>query len=126
MSNDLPVPHVICTLAEVPDPGTFEFAVGEGEWPMRGFVVRYQGQVHAYLNRCPHAGHLLNWKSNNFFAPEGALLICTSHGAMFEPNSGECVMGPCVGRSLRAIEIDVVEGQILLYGPLPDVFATYW
>lgn len=126
MHSELAPKTVICTVAEVPDPGTCEFAIGEGEWPVRGFVVRYQGGIHAYLNRCPHAGHMLNWKPNNFFAPEGSLLICTSHVALFEPNTGQCVIGPCVGRSLRAIEIDVVDGQVLLRDLLPDVFASYW
>jgi nitrite reductase/ring-hydroxylating ferredoxin subunit len=118
MSNAFPARHLICVLDDLPDPGTREFSVGAGEWPVRGFVVHYQGELHAYLNRCPHAGHLLNWQSNSFFAPEGSLLICTSHGALFRANTGECIAGPCVGQSLRSIEIEVVDGQILLRGPV--------
>ena len=126
MSITLPSGHCICALGDLPDPGTYEFSVGTGEWPVRGFVVHYQGEVHAYLNCCPHAGHQLNWKSNSFFAPESSLLICTSHGALFEANTGECVAGPCVGKSLCPLEVDIVAGQILLRGPLPDVFELHW
>ncbi len=118
--------QLICTLSDLPDPGCREFSIGEGEWPLRGFVVRSQGEVHAYVNRCPHAGHLLNWHSDNFFAPDSSLLICTSHGALFEPNTGECVAGPCTGKSLRALDVEIVDGQIFLSGPLPNIFESYW
>jgi nitrite reductase/ring-hydroxylating ferredoxin subunit len=118
--------HLICALSDLPDPGTREFTVGVGEWPVPGFVVRYRGEVRAYLNRCPHAGHLLNWKTDNFFAPEGSLLTCTSHDAMFDVDTGVCVAGPCVGRSLRALQIDIVDGQILLHDPPPDVIRPQW
>ena len=105
---------VICALADLQDPGTCEFSIGAGDWPLRGFVVRIQGQVRAYVNRCPHAGHALNWKPNSFFRPGGSLLLCASHGALFEPGSGECVAGPCVGQSLHALTVEVVDTHVVL------------
>lgn len=127
MSNT-PVKQLICALADIPDPGTREFAIGEGDWPLRGFIVRHQGRVRAYLNRCPHAGYPLNWGTNNFFAPETnhSLLICTAHGALFTPDTGECVAGPCSGKSLRTIEIEIVAGQIFVGDSLPDAVESYW
>lgn len=116
---------VICVLADLSDPGTREFTLGEGDWPLRGFVVRYRGEVRAYLNSCPHAGHPLNWKPNSFFAPNAESLICASHGALFEALTGECVAGPCLGQSLRALDIEIANGQVLLKGS-PDILQSYW
>lgn len=104
----------ICALSDLSDPGSWEFSIAAGEWPVRGFIVRYHGEVHAWLNRCPHAGHLLNWPSQGFFAPDGSRLLCNSHGALFEANTGQCVAGPCLGRRLSPLEIEIVDGQILL------------
>lgn len=116
---------IICSLSELSDPGTREFIIGEGEWPLRGFVVRFQGEIHAYLNSCPHAGLSLNFKPHTFFAPHTQLLQCVAHGALFEPNTGECVAGPCVGQQLRELVIEVVDGKVYLRQQ-PDVLESYW
>lgn len=115
----------ICSLHELPDPGAREFSIGEGEWPLRGFVVRYHGELRAYLNSCPHAGLPLNFKPHEFFAPHAELLQCTVHGALFEPLSGECVAGPCIGQNLRTLEVALEDGQVWLRG-LPDILELYW
>jgi nitrite reductase/ring-hydroxylating ferredoxin subunit len=120
MSNPSARPEPICSLGELTDPGTREFSIGAGEWHVPGFLVRHGGQVRAYLNRCPHAGHLLNWKSADFFAPGSPLLLCNAHGALFEADTGRCVFGPCVGKSLQPVAIEVVDGQVLLCDPLAD------
>lgn len=106
--------EVICKLADLSDPGTHEFSIGNGDWPLRGFVVRQGEQLRAYVNRCPHAGHMLNLKPNQFFAPQEGLLLCSSHGALFEALTGECVAGPCVGKSLRALDVEIKDGLVLL------------
>jgi nitrite reductase/ring-hydroxylating ferredoxin subunit len=121
----IPEKQRLCALNEIPDPGTREFAAGGGEWPPRGILVRYQGRVYAFLNRCPHAGDLLNWGANSFLAPDRTLLLCTSHGALFMPDSGVCVEGPCLGRRLRPIEIEVIGGDIYLIGPMPSNLGPY-
>jgi nitrite reductase/ring-hydroxylating ferredoxin subunit len=36
--------------------------------------------------------------------------MCANHGAVFEPPTGECVWGPCVGASLQSVPL-VVEGE---------------
>ncbi|MGC3981796.1 MAG: Rieske (2Fe-2S) protein [Steroidobacteraceae bacterium] len=116
---------LLCSLAELTDPGAREFTLGEGDWPLRGFVVRYQGEVHAYLNSCPHAGLPLNFKPDVFFAPHVELLQCVAHGALFEPETGECVAGPCFGQSLQMLDIQVHEGRVYLRSH-PDILESYW
>lgn len=115
MSN----PAFLCRLADLADPGSLAFSVGEGDWPLRGFLVRKGDDVFAYVNRCPHAGHPLNWRPDEFLTPDHTLIMCRSHGALFDMEEGRCVAGPCVGRSLRALRVRVenelvilVEGQL--------------
>jgi nitrite reductase/ring-hydroxylating ferredoxin subunit len=106
--------QALCELAELADPGAREFSVGAGEWPLRGFLVRRGEEVRAYLNRCPHAGHALNLRPDDFFTSDGTLLICRSHGALFEPSTGRCVAGPCAGMALSPIPVEVIDGRVRL------------
>jgi len=104
-------------LAELDDPGCREFEIGDGDWPFRGFVVRQGDDVYAYQNFCVHVGHPLNWMPDGFLTKDRKAIICASHGAMYEIDSGRCVAGPCVGKSLRQVDIAVREGMIYVTGP---------
>jgi nitrite reductase/ring-hydroxylating ferredoxin subunit len=104
----------ICHLADIADPGSRAFSVGSGDWPLRGFLVRSGREVFAYVNRCPHAGHPLNWQSDDFLTQGKTLIMCRSHGAMFEMNTGRCVAGPCSGKALRALRAHVENERVIL------------
>ena len=109
-----------CRLQQLPDPGAREFFVGEGDWPFRGFVVRRGDAICAFANVCPHKGHPLNLADDDFLvtAPGGGqLLRCASHGALFVPETGLCVFGPCSGKSLRRLECRVENGVVLVTAP---------
>jgi nitrite reductase/ring-hydroxylating ferredoxin subunit len=82
---------------------------------LRGVVVRLDaGGVRAYVNWCPHAGHPLNLRPHRFLTPDRALLVCSSHGALFERETGLCIAGPCAGKSLRAVPVEVLDGLVVL------------
>lgn len=104
-------------LDELDDPGCREFEIGEGDWPFRGFVVRQGGAVYAYENYCMHVGHPLNFKPDSFLTRDQSKIICASHGAIYEIESGLCVAGPCPGKSLRPVSVDVIDGLIVVEGP---------
>jgi nitrite reductase/ring-hydroxylating ferredoxin subunit len=106
--------RVICSLHELPDPGSRAFTIGSGDWPLRGFLVRRGNDVFAYVNRCPHAGHPLNWRPDDFLTPDQKLVMCRSHGACFDIASGACVLGPCVGKNLQSIGIEVRRDYVML------------
>jgi nitrite reductase/ring-hydroxylating ferredoxin subunit len=110
----VPGSHVVCALADLADPGSREFAIGAGDWPLRGFVVRVGARVFAYVNRCPHAGHPLNFRPDEFLALDGATILCRSHGATFERATGECIAGPCAGQALRALRVRVDAGLVIV------------
>lgn len=68
--------------------------------------------VRAVVNRCPHVGTPLDLSPGNVFTLDGRHLICATHGALFEPDSGLCVSGPCKGRALEIIPLLVRDGQV--------------
>jgi nitrite reductase/ring-hydroxylating ferredoxin subunit len=77
-------------------------ALARGAAPIAGFVVRVRGRAHAYLNRCAHLPIELDWQPGHFFDETGLRLICATHGAVYEADTGLCVAGPCRGASLQA------------------------
>ncbi len=105
-------------LDEIANPGCREFEIGEGDWPFRGFVVRTGQKVYAYQNICAHVGHPLNWMPDGFLTKDDKAIICASHGAQYEIDTGLCFSGPCVGKSLRAVDIEVRGGVVYVTGPL--------
>ncbi len=106
--------RVVCRLSDIDDPGAREFFIGDGDWPFRGFLVQVDGRLRAYANRCPHQQHPLNLDDDEFLLSGQKLLRCASHGALFEPESGLCVFGPCAGRSLTALECWVENGEVFV------------
>ena len=76
------------------------------------FVVRHRGELRAYLNRCAHVPVELDWQEGEFFDGEGRYLICGTHGALYEPGSGLCVLGPCKGRRLVPLRVEERDGQV--------------
>jgi nitrite reductase/ring-hydroxylating ferredoxin subunit len=108
------VARVLCRLADLPDNGCREFRLGAGDWPLRGFVLRVAQQVRAYVNQCAHLQYPLNYQPNEFLTPDGSLIVCTVHGALFEKLTGCCVAGPCYGRSLISLPLRIDAGYILL------------
>jgi nitrite reductase/ring-hydroxylating ferredoxin subunit len=77
-----------------------------------GFVVRYAGRVHAYLNRCAHVPIELDWAEGEFFESSGLYLMCSTHGAIYVPDSGYCAGGPCKGGRLRPIAVHEADDKI--------------
>lgn len=81
------------------------------------FVVLYDGQPRAYLNQCAHVAVELDWQPGRFFEDSGLYLICATHGAMYRPDDGYCVAGPCRGRSLQALPCREAEGWVIVGVP---------
>jgi len=111
---DIDLERVICRVSDLEAHGARAFTVGGGDWPLRGFVVRVGAAVRGYVNCCPHAGHPLNLLPDRFLSPDGTLILCTAHGALFEKSSGYCVAGPCFGRSLTPVALEIKCGFVLL------------
>lgn len=89
---------------------TKKFTLTNGKYRVEGMLLNYRGSLYAYLNRCPHIGLSLDWVDNQFFTVDGRYLMCANHGATFEPATGECIWGPCVGASLQSVRVEM-EGE---------------
>ena len=88
----------LCKSADLQDSGlavSFD-VLFEGE-TCRAFAVRVNGEVQAYLNRCSHIAMEMDYQQDRFFDESGQWLMCSTHGASYDPLSGECVGGPCRG-----------------------------
>lgn len=79
-----------------------------------GFLVRSAGKPYAYVNQCAHLPVELDWNEGDFFNPTQQYLICATHGAHYEPNTGLCVLGPCIGKRLRPIAVEERDGNIAI------------
>jgi nitrite reductase/ring-hydroxylating ferredoxin subunit len=94
-----------------------KFTLRRGSRELEALLVNYDGHLFAYINRCPHTGITLDWVNNQFFSVDHRYLMCATHGAVFEPQTGECIWGPCVGLSLQSIPIEIEDGRV--YARLP-------
>ena len=101
----------LCRLSEIPDPGGKGFAPPDRP---RFFVVRAGGLLRGYVNSCPHQGVNLDWRPDTFLTVERDLIQCATHGARFIIDTGECVAGPCIGRSLTPVAVDVAGDWVVL------------
>lgn len=108
--------RVICPSAALEERGLgvrFDMPVPHGTIP--AFAVRYDGKVYAYYNRCGHVPVELDWNDGRFFDADKLLLVCTVHGAVYDPRTGQCVGGP--GRAgLAAIPVEERDGLIYAMG----------
>ncbi len=111
----------MCPLNELADPATrgFELDVGS-QRPLSLFVVRKDDVLAAYINRCPHTGAPLEWLPDQFFDLDNSFIQCAIHGALFRPEDGYCLRGPCVGQSLQPVELGVEQGMLWVDLPTPD------
>lgn len=121
--------HAICLSAIVEDLGDgFRFMVRSSDIASKvadidhrvdatlpAFVIRHDGQVHAYLNRCAHVAMELDWQPGQFFTQDKTAIICASHDAQYLPETGECISGPCPqGAMLTKLNVQEKDGQIFL------------
>ena len=77
----------------------------------RAFAVRFEGQPHAYLNRCTHVAMEMDFQPDQFFDDTGRWLLCATHGAVYAPDTGECAGGPCRG-GLVKIDLSETDGVV--------------
>ena len=114
--NRLPVSLSIplCNIDEIADPGSRGFEIKHGRKQLSLFAVHRDGVFTAFINRCPHTGVNLEWQEDRFLDLDNHYIQCATHDALFETESGLCIAGPCVGQSLHAVSIDIIDGQIHL------------
>ncbi|MDO8280550.1 MAG: Rieske 2Fe-2S domain-containing protein [Burkholderiaceae bacterium] len=103
----------LCNATDLVDGGlAVSFDVVHGGYTCRAFAIRYQGQARAYLNRCAHIAMEMDYQPNRFFDDSGRWLICATHGAVYEPDTGVCAGGPCRGGGLIPVTLSEAHGVV--------------
>lgn len=97
----------------VPDGGARNFVLQLKAGRFHGFAVRQGSSVFGYVDRCPHAGLPLAQALDAYLTPDGRHITCAWHGALFAPESGQCVAGPCVGQALGAWPLQTRDGRLV-------------
>ncbi len=94
--------------------GGFSVVPEDTKCSQSAFVIMHEGQAVAYDNVCPHRSTELDWNPGDVFDETGLYLICATHGAMFQPDTGLCVAGPCTKQRLRKLALTVDEVGVFL------------
>lgn len=111
----------LCASAELAERGRARlFDVRLRGEPVRAFVLRFEGRVVAYVNRCAHVPAELDWQPGDFLDAEGEWIVCAVHGALYDPRDGRCAGGPCSGGRLLPLRVEEFGGRVYWY-PSGDV-----
>jgi nitrite reductase/ring-hydroxylating ferredoxin subunit len=115
----------LCASADLAERGSgFGWDVLEYRQPQRAFALRVDGRVRAYVNRCLHVPVELDWQPGKFLDSDRRWIICSVHGATYDPADGRCVGGPCGRGRLAAIETAERDGQVYWY-PSRDIRPAF-
>ena len=107
--------RLICAAADLAELGRgVRFELDCDGQPQQAFVVRFEGRPRAFLNRCGHVPVELDWQEGEFFDHSRLYLICSTHGALYHPASGQCVGGRCAGRGLKPVPVVERDGHVYL------------
>jgi nitrite reductase/ring-hydroxylating ferredoxin subunit len=116
--------RVVARVAEMAPGSVKKFDLICQKYRIDAFLINYQGGFHAYVNRCRHMTTPLDFVRYQFFTEDGRRLICMTHGALYDPESGVCVDGPCKGQSLYALPVRVEGGEVLVGCPEGDLLEV--
>ena len=115
----------LCASAALHERGdAFVFDVLAQRELLRAFVLRFDGRLVAYLNRCVHVSAEMDWLPGQFLDSDRAFILCSIHGAAYEPGSGRCAGGPCGRGRLTPIQVEEREGQVYWY-PSQDIQPAF-
>lgn len=109
--------RLICASADLVERGLgvrFQLAADEDGEPVPVFAIRYNGEVRAFVNRCAHIPVDLDFQEGEFFDISRLYLVCSTHGALYDPVTGACRGGPCAGRGLVPVGLEERQGGVYL------------
>jgi len=120
----------LCASAELVERGrAIVWDILQYRQPARAFALRFDGRAVAYVNRCLHVPTEMDWQPGEFLDGDKRWILCSIHGAAYEPADGRCVGGPCGRGRLVSLRVEELEGRVHWYPspalrPVPSPTAT--
>jgi nitrite reductase/ring-hydroxylating ferredoxin subunit len=113
---DLAAPRLLCRSDQLEEKGrALVFDVLHYREPAHAFALRFEGRVVAYLNRCAHVPTEMDWQPGEFLDSAREFILCSIHGAAYDPRNGRCLAGPCGRAKLTELRVDERDGQVYWY-----------
>lgn len=111
---------IVARLDEIAPGQTKKFLLDVEGREVECFVVNYSGQLFAYVNRCRHVPMTMDWIDNQFLTEDGRYILCATHGAAYEPETGECIFGPPCGKFLDRVPLTIDADRVIAHRPIED------
>jgi len=111
---------VVACVGEIEPGKTKKFILQVEGREVECFVVNYDGRLFAYVNRCRHVPMTMDWVENQFLTEDGRYILCATHGAAYEPETGECIFGPPCGKVLDRVPLTIEGDRVLAHRPIED------
>ena len=121
MSAGTTPPELLCRSSELEERGrAIVWDVLQYHQPVRAFALRFDGRAVAYVNRCAHVPTEMDWQPGEFLDADKRWIVCSIHGAEYEPADGHCVGGPGGRGRLAPVQLQERDGQVYWY-PSRDI-----
>ncbi|MGB5727081.1 MAG: Rieske (2Fe-2S) protein [Thiogranum sp.] len=104
----------LCSLKDLPEGSSRGFSVNTPSGYEDVFLVHKNSRLFAYRNSCPHTGGPLDWVPDQFLNLDGELIQCATHDALFRIEDGTCIAGPCAGKALSPVSLEISNDEIFL------------
>ena len=102
------------SLKDLPEGSSRGFSVNTPSGCEDVFLVHINSRLFAYRNSCPHTGGPLDWVPDQFLNLDGDLIQCATHDALFRIEDGTCIAGPCAGKALSPVPVQIRNDEIFL------------
>ncbi|RLA23066.1 MAG: Rieske (2Fe-2S) protein [Gammaproteobacteria bacterium] len=104
--------YYLCNLDDIEEGRTRRAIFPDGNAQHTMILVREGESVHGFDNLCPHYNLPLDFNGDDFMHPERNLIRCKNHQALFRMSDGVCIEGPCVGKRLKLVAIEIVDRKV--------------
>ncbi len=104
----------LCSVSDVQEEESREFVIPGSEADQSVVVVKKDGLFAVYENNCPHLGVPMNMEPDRFLDVEKNFIMCSTHGALFKIEDGECVHGPCLGQNLTPVSFEIRDEEVFI------------
>ena len=83
--------------------------------PHRSLILARTGTtVRAFWNVCRHLPVPLDSGMGELAVDGLGRWVCQTHGARYRPEDGACVQGPCEGKALTEVKVEVIDGVVVV------------